>query len=231
MYHNDVGSQTHGKTRPDYLLDAGDRIIAELADQAPATQKRLTPAARLAGQQLELLQPVAFGPARGGGMFSGKYAMLPSGALVVVLANEAHVATMHLLPGDGFAEEMAECARQARDYVRENGCTPTGGAASAIALYIGEYGGSPGGETPAAPDHAARNVLVLMFSALPDAEIRQTLNAAMAVTELGYGLAVIALLGPGAKPNTKAACFPMLLPLAPCLDAAVLDAVEEGGRA
>src|SRR4051794_16010521 len=43
--------------RPFYEADTGDRIIAALKEADIAARRRLAPAAQLAGQQLELLQP------------------------------------------------------------------------------------------------------------------------------------------------------------------------------
>src|SRR3954454_17711701 len=78
-----------------YKDDAGDRIVAALRAHKARAQKRLAPAARLAGEQLEWPMPVAFGTSPAG-MFGGKYTSVPPGTILFVLADERGVATIQM---------------------------------------------------------------------------------------------------------------------------------------
>src|SRR4051812_34734470 len=108
-------SQARGKAA--YDEDAGDRIVAVLAQQKIAARERLAPAARLAGQQLEWIMPVILGSGGNGRLIAGKVTRTFPRALVFVLADEQRVAIIHVLDQPNLVEQFVEIARQLRQYI------------------------------------------------------------------------------------------------------------------
>ena len=214
-----------------YKDDAGDRIIAALREQKPLTQKRLAPAARLAGEQLEWLMPVAFAPTTTG-LFTGKFTTAALGTILFILADERGVASVHVLDQPDLVDRVVERAQALRAFIAENGSGDMNAAVvSVIGVFVREYGGAPGADTRPATEQAASNMVGALFAGLTEDEARDTLGTAREISKHGYAPAFVALRGPGAKPGTTAGAWPLLLPLAPYLDTALLAAVDAGGRA
>jgi hypothetical protein len=216
---------------PAYEADAGDRIIATLAQEKVALRERLAAAARLAGQQLELLMPIVLAPTAAG-VVAGTFTMAAPGTVLFVLADDHRVATVHVLDQPDMVDRIIEGAREIRQFIQANGGKPVHGAvATVVHLYLHEYGGDLGAATPSAPARAATNTIAALFAGLTDEEVRHSLGTAREIAAHGSCPAFVALLGPGAKPGTLAGCWPLLLHLAPFIDAALLGNAEEGGRA
>src|SRR4051812_18332202 len=103
---------------PDYNADAGDRSVAELAQQKVAGRKLLAPAARLAGEQLELMMPEVFAKSPAG-LIAGKYTIAAPGTIVFVLADERRVATVHVLDQPDLIDQLVERAQVIREFIAE----------------------------------------------------------------------------------------------------------------
>jgi hypothetical protein len=87
-----------------YDDDAGDRLIALLAEKNVAFRANLVPAARNAGEQLELLKPMVLMPGGRRALLAGSSAvMVDPGTMLVVLADADRAMTMKLSqPPAGF---------------------------------------------------------------------------------------------------------------------------------
>jgi hypothetical protein len=218
---------------PAYEADAGDRIVAVRAREKVSTRKRLDAAARLAGQQLELFMPGIIGHDSHGRLIARKFTAVAPGTVLFILAGEQRVATVHAPDQHDLVEQVVGLAGELRQFIWENGSGPAHWAsASVIDLFLHEYGGNPGAATKPAPARAAVNTIRTLFAALTDDQVRLTLGNAREIARHGFCSAFVALLGPGVKSGTSAGCWQLLLHLAPpSVDAALLDATEEGGHA
>jgi hypothetical protein len=139
---------------------------------------------------------------------------------------------MHILDHRDLVERFVKTARALCEFIQENIGEPGHGTvASVVDLFLRDHGGDPGTAMKPAPARAATNTVGSLFAGLPDDQVRLTLGNASEIAQRGFAPAIIALLGPAAKPDTIAGIWPLLMHLAPYLDAALLDAAEEGGRA
>jgi hypothetical protein len=216
---------------PAYEADAGDRIVAALAREKVAGLKRLTPAARLAGRQLEWLMPVIIGHACRGRLIAGKFTQTVPGVMVFILADEKRVATIHVLDQPDMVDRIIEGARVLREFIAEGNSPLHSAVASVIGFFLDEYGGDPGAATKPASAVTASRMVALLFAGFPDEQARQLLDEARESATFGLAPAFIALRGPGAKPSTMAGIWPLLLHLAPYFDSAPLADTQETGRA
>jgi hypothetical protein len=112
-----------------YEDDAADVIRRLLRLYGVGFRKRLDPAVRLAGRQLELLKP-AIAAVGAEGTFVGSVAAAPRGTILIVLADAVKVFTIQLLPApggitpviellDGVVVENRAGARAALDRLRD----------------------------------------------------------------------------------------------------------------
>jgi hypothetical protein len=74
---------------------------------------------------------------------------------------------------------------------------------------------------------AASNIAASLFIGTPEDQVRQTIGAVREILQRGVATAFIALLGRGREPGTRAAIWPIALPLAPFIDAALLGDADE----
>src|SRR3954469_16369971 len=101
-----------------YRDDAGDRIVALLREKKARAQKRLAPAARLAGQQLELMMPCILGTGPTG-MYGGKVSAVPPGTILFIVADEKGVATICAPPKPDMVDYLVAGAREARAFIEQ----------------------------------------------------------------------------------------------------------------
>ena len=98
-------------------------------------------------------------------------------------------------------------------------------------MFVREYGGAPGAVTTPASALIAGNAIAAMFTPMADTQAREVIEDALKIAEAGFCPAIIALIVPGRKPRAISGCWPLLMHLAPYLDAALLDAAEAEGCA
>jgi hypothetical protein len=216
--------------RPFFEQETGDRIVAALKQGEIVAHARLTRTARRAGEQLELLQPVIFGPS-GRGLFAGKFTAVAARTMMVVLADERRAVTMPILDQPDLIDRGIMLAQKMRAFLAERGISVRSAGVTTTRTFLSEYGGKRGAKAKPVAPLAPQNTIGALFAAMANDEVRRTLANAREVVACGLCPALIALIGPGAKPGTSAACWPLLLPLAPYVDAALLDAVEAKRRA
>jgi hypothetical protein len=225
-----IASRAKRRKRRFFEDDAGDRIIDALKRRALPTRERLMPAARLAGQAVEWTQPVVMGKGTTARLVAGKFSALPRGTVVVV-ADDRRVASLICPDHAELAAQGMGLARELRAFVEGKGESVAAAAISAATMFLDAHGGEPGADASDAPEQACSNMLGVLLATLPDDMIRSTLADVCEIVESGYGAALVALIGPGQRPGTNCAAWPILLPLAPFIDAALLECTPAEGRA
>lgn len=216
---------------PFYEVDPGDRIIAALEQADVSARKRLAPAARPTGQQLELLMQAILAHDGKDRLIAGKFTMAPPRTLAFVLANQRRVALVQVRDQPDLIEHCVMLAQELCAFAMENGGNVRRAGVTVTTQFLREYCGKPGARTKPAPALGAQNTIGVLLAALADDEIRNTLTNARNLAACGLCPALVCLIGRGAKAGTSAACWPMLLPIAPHLDNELLAAVEAGDEA
>ena len=176
-----------GMTALDYNADAGDPIVAALEQEKVAPRKRLTAAARLAGQQLELLIPAVLAPT-GRGIVAGKFTAVMPGTLLFVLADKRRLVTLHALDQHDLIEQTIAHVHELREFIRREsiGRTPRGVVVSVIRSFLHEHERAAWGSKQAVlPEEAATNTIGTLFAALDDDQIRNALANACEIARLG----------------------------------------------
>lgn len=136
-----------GKPEIEIDKDAGDRLVAMCLD-SPWLHK----SARLAGEQLERLIPVAMGPARGGRLYVGPVVMSPPGSVVIVCSGEQKLCTIQFTidAGGTAAEVFDDIAEQVEQRFPEDVFTIPF-AALVMRRFINKFGAKPGKAHPKYP--------------------------------------------------------------------------------
>lgn len=212
----------------DFDDDAGDRLLRLLpSDDA---RERLAGAARIAGQQLELITPavVAVG-ARG--FHAGAVADVSAGAAIVPLADAARVTTVHVgfIAGASATDAIEEMVRAAEE-VGGPACGWDRGIASIVLAILEHAGGRPGEHCRDIGD-AAVPILGALFATLAPA-VRESLGRAIdTIRERAICPALVCLIGAASsgRPGFHSLFWPLLLPLAPYAEHVLRQA--QGARA
>jgi hypothetical protein len=204
----------------DYNADAGDRIMEGLAAKGVEFAAQLAAAAELAGQQLELLKPLAMGGGRP--LYAGPVAAAKPGTILVVLANETKVATIHLLPHPYRNAVLHEFICRAEELPVDD--------QERLALirdFVEHYGGQPGGDMAPIDN---KNEPGALAGALFSGDCRETFEHLDEVATRGAICPVaVGLIGPASSgtPGTYCAAWPVTFPLAPYLEAIAPDLSAE----
>jgi hypothetical protein len=212
-------SRTVRQQSPDLGFDAdvGDRIKALLGPTELWSQ--LEPAARLAGQQLELSKPGIMVPTPKG-LWAGMMANVPLGQMLFVLADRQRVATFYCgLPAGVTALAAID---QMIVEAQEVGAPELGEerATAAVISVILEHAGAKPGETCPNIGGAAAPMFGALFSGIP-VEVRVNLAGGIdQCTKAALCPVILGLIGPASsgQPDFYSILFPMLLPLAPYLE-------------
>jgi hypothetical protein len=126
--------------------------------------KSLDPAARLAGQQLELMKPAMMAPTKRG-FYIGPAAYVDRGYVVLVIADAAKVITIRFLSPDcGTAELLREWA----DYVKSTVPSESSWEPSSTAVVAKEalkkYGAKPGKKGRQFNQEISARIVAAMFA-------------------------------------------------------------------
>jgi hypothetical protein len=212
--------------------DAGDRLVAMCPD-APWFHK----AARLAGEQLEWLMPVAMGTARGGGLYAGKVVMGDPGWVVIVSAGEHKLCTVQFkIDAGGTAKQVFDdIAEQVEQRFPEVVFTVPF-AASVMRGFINKFGAKPGNAHPKYPDGFG---VTGTFNLLGPFLIALGVSGRASMTEtvdscFGAGIcpAVVCLIGGSRQPGKGTYSFSALtLPLANYADCVLAHAALQEASA
>jgi hypothetical protein len=195
----------------DYNADAGDRIMECLAAKGVEFAAQLAGAAELAGQQLELLKPVVMGGGRP--LYMGPAAAAKPGTILIVLANEKKVATIHLFPHPYRNAVIHEFMCRAEELPVDD--------KERLALikdFVEHYGSQPGGGIAPIDN---KNEPGALAGALLSGDCREIFEHLDEVAARGKVCPVaIGLIGPASSGAAGAYCavWPVTFPLAPYLE-------------
>jgi hypothetical protein len=201
-----------------FETDAYD-VIKEMMN-ASASARTLDRAARLAGEQLELMKPAAVAPTSERGIYIGPVAYVNRGYVALVIADAERVMTIRFAP-KCTASLLQEMADHIKEFAHPNSWGP---ASSAVVAKdaLQRYGARPGKKGPECNQEISANVAAAMFAYCSAKQLRDIGSKADEFRRLDVCPAFVCLVGPGSsgKPDTHAIAT-MMLPLAPYVESAI----------
>jgi hypothetical protein len=183
----------------------------------------LDKAARLAGQQLELLKPAAMAPRKTQGLYIGPVAYVERNSIAIVIADAKKVMTIRIIP----QRDTPSLLQQAAGYVREimlphSWCPASSAKAAEEALK--KYGGKPGKKCPEVCTEVAVNIVGALFAYCSSEQIHDLGTQIDVLRKADICPFVICLVGPASSGKKDMfSISTMMLPLAPYVEA-VIDA-------
>jgi hypothetical protein len=207
-----------------YDDDAGDRLKLLLAARQLSFAPRLTRAAELAGQQLELLKPSVAMIGDRGEFIAGPVAAVRRGTILIVLANARRVFTIHITrPAEGtLADIFDDLVDRILAEFAPDPWTPSN-TVVAIKTTVEVHGAAPGRENPKGPVSPiiTAQIVGTLFAATNQTERHDLAAQLEACVDNDVCPAMIGVIGRGTKPGSTCGVWPLLLPLSRYLETAV----------
>jgi hypothetical protein len=194
-------------TNVDSYNNVTKRLLKLVADWEPTFCEYLIPAAKIAAAQLEYLTSTAVKTTQHK-LFIGTAALVPRGAIVIVLADQRHAVTiqMKLLPQ--FARTSPAQKWTDND------------AAQIIAAAVRKFGAPPGvAAQQKMSDDDTLNVIDWLLGVFSDTHWRKMQDDLTDIMAQNICPAMIGLIGRGLAENKICTIWPLPLPLAPYLEA------------
>jgi hypothetical protein len=204
-----------------FETDAYDQIKEMFSATTPRTLDR---AARLAGEQLEIMKPGMVAPTSGSRFYIGPVAYVNRGYVALVIADAKRVMTIRFAPPeDGTAALLQEMADYIKDFASPHPWEPASTAVVAKDA-LKKYGGKPGERSPEVEQGISANIIGAVFACYPAEQLRDLGSTADEWRRLDVCPAFVCLVGPGSSGNPDThAIATLMLPLAPYVES-VLDA-------
>jgi hypothetical protein len=221
----------------DYEADTGERILAALTRHG-GVPPQLRDAAMIAGEQLEWLKPAKLeaydaicgqypGLAElretaGPGMVLGHaVASVPSGTVLVVLADTKRAVTIHVPAQQGRREAWSRLAAAGVDWVADNRPAASGDlrfiTLNAMQQILEDHGRRPAQDAPVLTGSKGEWIIGMLLAGLPASQLTAIADGIEQAAERGICPVLIGLKGPASSgtPGLGSGCWPIPLLLAP----------------